>query len=71
MTIAGVFATLSLMMAPAADQPTVRIQQGVLIGRADADVAAFKNIPYAAPQTAERRWRPPGAAPVHPGAAER
>ena len=25
MTIAGVFATLSLMMAPAADQPTVRI----------------------------------------------
>lgn len=62
MTIAGVFATLSLMMAPAADQPTVRIQQGVLIGRADADVAAFKNIPYAAPPTAERRWRPPGAA---------
>ncbi|RYG18213.1 MAG: carboxylesterase, partial [Caulobacteraceae bacterium] len=67
MTIAGVFATLSLMMAPAADQPTVRIQQGVLIGRADADVAAFKNIPYAAPPTAERRWRPPGAAPTWQG----
>lgn len=67
MTIAGVFATLSLMMAPAADQPTVRIQQGVLTGRADAEVAAFKNIPYAAPPTAERRWRPPGPAPTWQG----
>jgi len=67
MTIAGVFATLSLMMAPAADQPTVRIDQGVLIGRADADVAAFKNIPYAASPAAERRWRPPGAAPTWQG----
>lgn len=64
MTIAGVFATLSLMMAPEADQPTVRIPQGVLIGRADADVAAFKNIPYAAAPTASRRWRPPGPAPT-------
>lgn len=63
MTIAGVFATLSLMMAPTADQPTVQIDQGVLIGRAEADVTAFKNIPYAAPPTGERRWRPPGAAP--------
>ncbi len=67
MTIAGVFATLSLMMAPAADQPTVRIPQGVLTGRADAEVAAFKNIPYAAPPTAERRWRPPGPAPTWQG----
>ena len=63
MTIAGVFATLSLMIAPAAEQPTVQIEQGVLIGRAEADVTAFKNIPYAAPPTGERRWRPPGAAP--------
>ncbi|MDQ1153664.1 carboxylesterase/lipase family protein [Brevundimonas sp. SORGH_AS_0993] len=63
MTIAGVFATLSLMMAPAAEQPTVQIEQGVLIGRAEADVTAFKNIPYAAPPTGERRWRPPAAAP--------
>lgn len=63
MTIAGVFATFSLMMAPTADQPTVQIDQGVLIGRAEADVTAFKNIPYAAPPTGERRWRPPGAAP--------
>lgn len=67
MTIAGVFATLSLMMAPAADQPTVRISQGVLTGRAEADVVAFKNIPYAAPPTAARRWRPPGPAPTWQG----
>ena len=59
MTIAGVFATLSLMMAPAADQPTVRISQGVLNGRADADVAAFKNIPYAAPPVGALRWKAP------------
>ena len=31
------------------------------------DVAAFKNIPYAAPPTAERRWRPPGPAPQWEG----
>lgn len=67
MTIAGVFATLSLMMAPAAEQPTVRISQGVLTGRADADVAAFKNIPYAAAPTVDRRWRPPGPAPTWHG----
>ena len=45
MTIAGVFATLSLMIAPAADKPTVRISQGVLTGRADGDVVSYKNIP--------------------------
>ncbi|WP_263596113.1 carboxylesterase family protein [Brevundimonas aurantiaca] len=29
---------------------------------ADGDIAAFKNIPYAAPPVAEMRWRPPGTA---------
>ncbi|WP_292116623.1 carboxylesterase family protein [Brevundimonas sp.] len=68
MTFAGALATLSLMMAqptdqPPAEQPVLQIEQGVLAGQADEAVASFKNIPYAAPPVAERRWRPPGAAP--------
>jgi para-nitrobenzyl esterase len=68
MTFAGALATLSLMMAqptdqPLAAQPVLQIEQGVLAGRSDAGVASFKNIPYAEPPVAERRWRPPGAAP--------
>ncbi|WP_255568070.1 carboxylesterase/lipase family protein [Brevundimonas sp. PAMC22021] len=39
--------------------PTIRVEQGVLAGEASGDVLAFKNIPYAAPPTGERRWRPP------------
>ena len=70
MTIAGIFATLSLMMAPTVDQPVVQIQQGVLTGRADAEVASFKNIPYAASPAGARRWRPPGAAPKWRGARD-
>ncbi|WP_233455770.1 carboxylesterase/lipase family protein [Brevundimonas aurantiaca] len=68
MTIAGALATLSLMIAqptdrPADDPPLVRIDQGELTGVAEGEVAAFKNIPYAAPPVAEMRWRPPGTAP--------
>ncbi|WP_191555784.1 carboxylesterase family protein, partial [Brevundimonas aurantiaca] len=67
MTIAGALATLSLMIAqptdrPANDPPLIRIDQGELTGVADGDIAAFKNIPYAAPPVAEMRWRPPGTA---------
>jgi para-nitrobenzyl esterase len=72
MTFAGALATLSLMMAqptdqPPPEQPVVQLAQGVLAGRADDTVAAFKNIPYAAPPVAELRWRPPGAAPTWEG----
>lgn len=67
MTFAGVFATLSLMMATADTQPLVRLDQGVLAGRADGEVASWRNIPYAAPPVGERRWRPPGPAPTWRG----
>jgi para-nitrobenzyl esterase len=49
--------------APAADRPIVRITQGVLLGRTEAEgVRSFKGIPYAEPPTGERRWRAPIAA---------
>jgi len=66
MTFAGVLASLTLLMAQSAN-PVVHLDQGTLVGRTDADVAAFKNIPYAAPPVAERRWRPPGPAPTWDG----
>jgi len=75
MTFAGALATLSLMMAQPTDQPVVsvtappvvQVEQGMLAGRVEGDVAAFKNIPYAAPPVAARRWRPPGPAPTWEG----
>jgi hypothetical protein len=51
MTIAGVFATLSLMTAPIDNpvQPQTQVAQGVLQGRSEEGVASYRNIPYAAP----------------------
>lgn len=72
MTFAAALATLSLMTATPSTQaeagrPVVRLEQGALAGRVEADVAVFKNIPYAAPPVAERRWKPPGPAPTWEG----
>lgn len=49
--------------ASAQDRPIVRIAQGVLAGRMDAQgVRSFEGIPYAEPPIGGRRWRPPVAA---------
>ena len=41
--------------------------EGTLRGVVTSDVRTFSGIPYAAPPTGARRWRPPGRAPVWTG----
>ncbi|MET8143403.1 carboxylesterase family protein [Sphaerisporangium sp. NPDC005288] len=48
-------------------RPTVHTAQGTLRGAVGSDVRTFSGIPYAAPPTGTRRWRPPGPAPVWTG----
>lgn len=45
----------------------MRIESGMLRGEAAGDIAIFRGIPFAAPPTGARRWRPPGKAPSWPG----
>lgn len=61
--IAFSFAWLPAVAARSASRPVVRIAQGVLVGRTDAQgVRSFKGIPYAKPPIGGLRWRPPLAA---------
>ncbi len=59
--LALAFSLIAATLAPthAQSQPTVSIAQGALAGVIEAGVAAFKNIPYAAPPVGELRWREP------------
>jgi len=55
---------LTVLVHGQASQPvstTVHTQSGPVRG-SGSDVLAFKGIPYAAPPTGDRRWRPPAAA---------
>ena len=66
--IASLFAA-ALMTAPLQTpdpglQPRVTVAQGTLVGRQSDGIDSFKAIPYAAPPTGERRWRPPAPAMV-------
>src|SRR5688500_16464895 len=53
--------TVVLGQTPQPVSTTVHTQSGPVRG-SGTDVMAFKSIPYAAPPTGDRRWRPPAAA---------
>jgi para-nitrobenzyl esterase len=54
-----------LMAAPAIAQDTVvRAPAGAVEGEIEADVLAFKGVPYALPPVGAARWKPPVAMPV-------
>jgi para-nitrobenzyl esterase len=65
----ALLATLSLALgagvAGAADSPaSVRIETGVVVGRSDGAVDAFKAIPFAAAPVGPLRWTSPRPAPA-------
>ena len=51
----------------AAEPVRVRVQDGVLVGSADAGVAAFKGVPYATPPVGPLRWTLPRPFPKWSG----
>lgn len=50
---------LSAVPAAAAEGPIVTTRQGQVRGKAGDTAHAYLGIPYAAPPTGERRWKPP------------
>lgn len=63
-------AALTLSAAAPAAPVSVKIAQGLLGGEAVNGIAAFKNIPFAAPPVGPLRWMPPQAAPSWTGARD-
>ena len=54
--------------ALAEDQPVkVRIDSGVIVGRASGEMETFKGVPFAAPPVGDLRWRPPQPAAAWSG----
>ncbi|MFT4912279.1 MAG: para-nitrobenzyl esterase [Brevundimonas sp.] len=72
MSFASLVAAVSLHMATADPSsgdvnPVVRVEQGALVGRVEAGIAAYKAIPYAAPPVGTLRWREPQPAAAWTG----
>lgn len=62
MSLVSLLSVAVLMLSPVSPtDPVVEAvtTDGVLVGRANAQVQAFKGIPYAAPPVGALRWRPP------------
>lgn len=77
MTFASLLIAVALMFPsqPETPRPVVVISDGLVMGRAEADVLAFKGIPYAAPPLgpcAGSRRNPfrAGTSPAMPGVSE-
>ncbi|MFN3514853.1 MAG: carboxylesterase/lipase family protein [Phenylobacterium sp.] len=60
-------AMLSAAAASARPAPVVEAPAGAVRGQALGEVNAFRGVPYAAPPTGERRWKPPATAAVWAG----
>jgi para-nitrobenzyl esterase len=60
----GFALALTLSAGSAAARPVVQAPAGSVAGEAAGGLNVFKGIPYAAPPTGQRRWRPP--APLAP-----
>ena len=52
-------ALIAALLAAASEPPSVAVTGGRVRGEAAADRLVFRGIPFAAPPTGERRWRPP------------
>ncbi|AQR61616.1 carboxylesterase [Brevundimonas sp. LM2] len=59
MLLATLMSALMTTAVPAAPDPEIVLDQGRILGRAEAGIAAFQNLPYAAPPVGPLRWRPP------------
>jgi para-nitrobenzyl esterase len=61
-TLATALCTLLALAAPAAAEPTARLESGVVHGKLagpEGEVAVFLGVPFARPPVGPRRWLPP------------
>lgn len=50
---------LSLLAAALAAPPSVKVEQGELVGTEENGLSIFRGVPFAAPPMEDLRWRPP------------
>jgi len=63
MLLESLISALMMTGSPTQFAPEIALPQGRVVGRIEAGIASFQNLPYAAPPTGPLRWRPPAPAP--------